>query len=432
MASTPFLLCFLLLIISAFSFHFSNATFVLPIVKDNTKSQYYTSFLVGTRPSTRVYLVIDIGNRWSWFACDLYGYNSNSTTYHEVPCNSPKCARYEPTGTFCSGDTCGVYAYTPWGDGLYAGGLVEDASTLYKQAQPNSLAQLSKASLPTFPFSCADKGPLKGLSPHTKGVVTLARVPFALHSQISSTFKVPRKFALCLPSSTSSGYNGAIYFGGSPSYMSKSLITTPLIINPNSTAPIRSEGETSVEYFIKVRSIKIDGTPIRFRSSLLSFDIKQAVGGTKISTMDPYTVLHSEIYKSLISVFVTKATAMKMTRVAPVAPFGACFSTKSIVNNAKTGPSVPIFDIIMDGKSPLLHNKNARWRIYGANSMVKVSENVMCLGFVDGGSSPTTSIVIGGKQMEDNLVEIDLETNKLGVTSSLLRMGTNCSKFKGI
>ncbi|KNA21824.1 hypothetical protein SOVF_040000 [Spinacia oleracea] len=427
MASGPFLLSFLF-IFSAFSFHFSNANLVLPVVKDNTKSQYYTTFLVGTRPSTRVYLVIDLANQWSWFACDLYGYNTNS---HEVPCNSPKCERYAP-GTFCSGNACGALAYTPWSNGLFAGDLYEDTVSLYKQTQQNSLAQLSKVYLPKLPFTCADKGPLKGLSPRTKGVVTLARVPVALHSQISSTFKVARKFALCLPSSTSLGYNGAIYFGGSPDYLSKSLITTPLVINPNSTAPIYSEGDASVEYFIKVRSIKIDGTPIRFRSSLLSFDIKEGVGGTKVSTMDPYTVLHSEIYKTLVNVFVTKATAMKMTRVASVSPFGTCFSSKSVVDNAKTGPAVPIIDIIMDGKSPLLHNKNARWRIYGANSMVKVSDTVMCLGFVDGGSKPTTSIVIGGKQMEDNLVEIDLETSKLGVTSSLLRMGTNCSKFKGI
>ncbi|XP_021836568.2 probable aspartic proteinase GIP2 [Spinacia oleracea] len=426
MASGPFLLSFLL-ICSALSFHFSNANLVLPVVKDNRKSQYYTTFLVGTRPSTRVYLVIDLANHWSWFACDLYGYNTNS---HEVPCNSPKCDRYA-TWNFCSGNACGAVAYTPWWrNDLYGGVLYEDTMSLYNQTQQNSLAHLSKVYLPNLPFTCADKGPLKSLSPHTKGMVTLARVPVALHSQISSTFKVARKFALCLPSSTSSGYNGAIYFGGSPNYLSKSLITTPLVINPKSTPPIFDEDVTSIEYFIKVRSIKIDGTPIRFSSSLLSF--KEGVGGTKISTTDPYTVLHSEIYKTLVNVFVTKATAMKMTRVASVAPFGACFSSKSVVDNAETGPTVPIIDIIMDGKSPLLHNKNARWRIYGANSMVKVSNSVMCLGFVDGGLEPATSIVIGGKQMEDYLVEVDLETSKLGVTSSLLRMGTSCSKFKGI
>lgn len=283
--------------------------------------------------------------------------------------------------------------------------------------------------MPNFPFTCADKGPLKNLSPHTKGVLTLSRLPIALHAQISSTFKVPRKFSLCLPSSNS-GINGAMYFGGGPYHPSKPLITTPLVVNPNSTAPIYSLGDPSIGYFINVRSIKVDGMPVRFLSALLSFD-KDGVGGTKISTLDPYTVLQSNIYKALIDVFVSKAKAMKITRVASVAPFGACFSAKTVINT-RNGLSVPIIDMILDGKSPILHNKNARWRVYGSNSMVKVSNSVWCLGFVDGGSSPRTSIVIGGKQMEDNLVEIDLENSKLGVTSSLLRMGTSCSQFKGI
>ncbi|KNA21827.1 hypothetical protein SOVF_040030 [Spinacia oleracea] len=417
-----------LVMLSALSFHFSNAHFVLPVVKDNTNSKYsyYTSLLVGNHHPSRVNLVIDLSNKWSWFTCDFFGYN---TTSHGVPCHTPKCDRYAPLAP-CSDGICVVDAYTPSSNFIYSNNLLEDTTKVYKQIQQNSLTQLSNVNLPNFPFTCGDNVPLKGLSPHTKGVVTLARVHVSLHSQISSTFKVARKFALCLPSSspTSSGYNGAIYFGGSPNYLSKSLITTPLVINPNSTSPIYSPGDSSVEYFIKVKSIEIDETPIRFRSSLLSFDIKEAVGGTKISTMDPYTVLHSEIYKTLINVFITKATVMKMIRVASVAPFGACFSSKSVVNDAKTGPKVPIIDIIMDGKSPLF----ARWRIYGANSMVKVSDTVMCLGFVDGGLKPTTSIVIGGKQMEDNLVEIDLETSKLGVTSSLLHLGTSCSKFKGI
>ena len=41
----------------------------------------------------------------------------------------------------------------------------------------------------------------------------------------------------------------------------------------------------------------------------------------------------------------------------------------------------------------------------GANSMVKVKENVLCLGVVDGGLKPRTSIVTGGHQLEDNMLE---------------------------
>ncbi|KAK9664829.1 hypothetical protein RND81_14G071600 [Saponaria officinalis] len=441
MASIPYLFLITLLLSTIFHTQISNATsqtYLLPIIKDITKPQYYTTFLVGT-PQTRVYLAIDLGNLWTWFTCDIVGYN-RSSTFRPLSCDAPDCTTFGRLG--CVGcpdgplkpsctpiNTCGASAYSPQSNMLYSGGVIEDVISLYSQAQKST--QKINVNLRNFPFTCAsDKGPLKGLSPYTKGILTLARRPVALHAQISSAFKLPHKFALCLPSS-SGNYNGAMYFGGSPNHLSKSLITTPLVINPNSTAPIYSIGEPAVEYFINIRSIKIDGVPVHFKTSLLSFD-KDGVGGTKISTMDPYTILHSDIYKPLVTNFINKAATMNITRVQSVPPFGACFSAPTI-QNTKTGPIVPIIDLIFNEKSPLLHNKNGRWRIYGANSMVKVpNKNVLCLGFVDGGLKPTTSIVIGGKQMEDNLIEFDLVGNKLGVTSSLLHLGTTCSQFKGI
>ncbi|XP_074294647.1 putative aspartic proteinase GIP2 [Silene latifolia] len=434
-----------------FPIQISNAaskTYLLPIIKDIKTPQYYTTLLVGT-PQVRVNLAIDLGNLWSWFTCDIVGYN-RSSTFHPVSCDAPECDTYGRFG--CVGcpdgplkpsctpiNTCGAIAYSPQSNALYSGGAIEDVISLYSQSQ-NS-AQLVKTNLRDYPFTCApDKGPLKGLSPFTKGILTLARRPVALHAQISSAFKVPNKFALCLPATSNLGKNnGAMYFGGGPYRLpstskidlSSSLVTTPLVINPNSTAPTYSVGDSSIEYFFNVRSIKVDGVPVRFKSSLLSFD-KDGVGGTKISTLDPYTILHSDIYKSLIEVFVTRAKSMNITRVPSVAPFGACFSEKS-VTRTKTGPNIPIIDLIFNEKSSVLHNKNGRWRIYPTNSMVNVAKkDVMCLGFVDGGSDPRTSIVIGGKQMEDNLIEFDLVENKLGVTSSLLHLGTSCSQFKGI
>ncbi|GMH29268.1 hypothetical protein Nepgr_031111 [Nepenthes gracilis] len=248
---------------------------------------------------------------------------------------------------------------------------------------------------------------------------------------------VPHKFAVCISSSSSVSAGGIIFGGGAYSFppskldLSKNLVFTPIVTNPNSTAPIYTVGEPSIEYFIKVRSIKVDGTPVRFNSSLLSFD-NDGNGGTKISTLTAYTTLHSEIYSAIVGVFVGKAEAMKIRRVAAVAPFGACFSRRSIAYNGRTGTGVPIIDLVMENRSPLLHNKNARWRIYGANSMVEVSTNVSCLAFVDGGSDVRTAVVVGGLQMEDNLVEFDLVSSELGISSSLLRFGTSCSQFKGI
>ncbi|CAN0886869.1 Probable aspartic proteinase GIP2 [Linum grandiflorum] len=50
-------------------------------------------------------------------------------------------------------------------------------------------------------------------------------------------------------------------------------------------------------------------------------------------------------------------------------------------------------------------------------------------GFVDGGANPRTSIVIGGHQLEDNLLQFDVANSRLGFSSSLLSRQTNCANF---
>ena len=108
-------------------------------------------------------------------------------------------------------------------------------------------------------------------------------------------------------------------------------------------------------------------------------------------------------------------------RVAAVAPFEVCYSSKSF-GSTELGPSVPSIDLI-------LQNKKVIWRMFGANSMVVVTEEVLCLGFVEGGVEAETAMVIGGHQIEDNLLEFDLATSRLGFSSTLLGRNTNCANF---
>ncbi|KDO74799.1 hypothetical protein CISIN_1g045937mg, partial [Citrus sinensis] len=74
-------------------------------------------------------------------------------------------------------------------------------------------------------------------------------------------------------------------------------------------------------------------------------------------------------------------------------------------------------------------NSKVLWSIIGANSIVRVSNDVSCLGFVDGGVTPKTSIVIGGHQLDNNLVQFDIATSRLGFSNSLLLQRTMCSNF---
>ncbi|XVF82224.1 hypothetical protein PTKIN_Ptkin16aG0028100 [Pterospermum kingtungense] len=70
--------------------------------------------------------------------------------------------------------------------------------------------------------------------------------------------------------------------------------------------------------------------------------------GTKLSTIEPYTTMESSIYAIFTKAYVKAVTSMNITRVAAMAPFGLCFSSKG-VRNSILGPLVPGIDLILDG-----------------------------------------------------------------------------------
>ncbi|KAH9682905.1 hypothetical protein KPL71_027507 [Citrus sinensis] len=100
---------------------------------------------------------------------------------------------------------------------------------------------------------------------------------------------------------------------------------------------------------------------------------------------------------------------------------GVCFNSGDFGIGST---SVPQIDLVLQSNKVL-------WSILGANSIVQVGndDNVSCLGFVDGGA-PRTSIVIGGYQLENNLLQFDLASSRLGFSNSLLLRRTFCSNFK--
>jgi len=132
-------------------------------------------------------------------------------------------------------------------------------------------------------------------------------------------------------------------------------------------------------------------------------------------------VLHSSIYKTLVRDFVNKAIAKNIKKVAPVAPHGACFDF-STIGRTNTGLDVPNIGLVLEG--------DVEWTIYCGNSMILVNKKVACLGFVDGGKEPRTALVIGVHLLEDNLLEFDLVSSKLGFSSSLRLHNARCSNFK--
>ncbi|KAK4360608.1 hypothetical protein RND71_019560 [Anisodus tanguticus] len=88
--------------------------------------------------------------------------------------------------------------------------------------------------------------------------------------------------------------------------------------------------------------------------------------------------------------------------VTPVEPFTTCFNSRDI-DMSRLDFDAPEINIG-------LHKKNVYWRITGANSLVKVNEDVVCLAFVERRTQDWgQAMVIGSYQMQDNLVEFDLD-----------------------
>lgn len=427
--STFFVHCLLFLLIvlrpSTAAQSFRPKALVLPVLKDATTLQYVTRVAQRT-PLVPLKLVVDLGGKSLWTDCQS-GYVSS--TYRPARCGSAVCSLagadgcgdcYSPPGPGCNNKTCGVTPDNSITHTATSGEVATDVLSINSTdgSNPGQAVYVSR-----FVFACAPQFLLKGLASGAAGMAGLGRTRIGLPSQLASAFSFQRKFALCL--SSSSTFDAVIFFGPGPYKFllgidaSQSLAYTRLYINPVSTSSAFSQGEPSAEYFIRVNSINITDTVLPLNKSLLNID-SRGYGGTKISTVNPYTVLEASIYKLLLNEFTRQAAARNISRVAAVAPFDTCFSTKNVLST-RVGASVPWIYLNLEG--------NVMWTITGSNSMVQVSDEVLCLAFVNGGSSLRTSIVIGGFQLEDNLVQFDLATSRLGFSSTLLGRRTTCANF---
>ncbi|MED6143858.1 hypothetical protein PIB30_009934 [Stylosanthes scabra] len=439
-----FLLTIVLLYVSCFSLPPQEQRhFTIRIAKDPKTNLFYTQVGIGT-PRHNMNLVIDLGGPILWYDCNTH-YNSSS--YHPVSCNSKLCPEAlscnscdGPFRPICSNNTCSANILNPLAKGIFTGNTGEDVLAVAGTTVSGLLTGCTDIEGFTreykvmqdyqdYPELPPPPRPnlMQGLPPSAKGIVGLARTQLSLPTQISSLFKLSRKFSLCLTSSNKHGL-GNLYIGATPRTTAKKLDvsmimqSTDLIINPVSTAPIYRDGDASYEYFISVKSIKIGGKVLNLNTSLLSID-KQGNGGTKLSTMDAFTKLHSAIYKPLVREFVKQASNKKMKKVESVKPFEACYDFKSL-GRTKTGFDVPTIDLVL--------GNGVQWRIYGGNSMVLVKKTVACLGVVDGGDPEfaMTSVVIGAHQLEENLLEFDLISNKLGFSNSLPLHNSLCSQLR--
>ncbi|PWA55155.1 Aspartic peptidase [Artemisia annua] len=138
---------------------------------------------------------------------------------------------------------------------------------------------------------------------------------------------------------------------------------------------------------------------------------------TRISTIDPFTILRTDIYDHVVKRF-TKLTKL-IPRAGPVPLFSLCF--KSFRNGNQSGLRVPDIDLNLQG--------GKKWTISKANFIKQITKDMVCLAFVNGGAKSEPAIMIGTFQLEDNFIVFDLVNSTFGFSSWLLHKQTSCSNF---
>ncbi|XP_050235879.1 probable aspartic proteinase GIP1 [Mercurialis annua] len=388
-------------------------TLYAPIQKDPITLLYTITLHLKTPPQpTKLHL--DIGASFTWLDCTNY----TSPKSKRISCSSPICASFHTYA--CANHSCSLYPENPITRQATLAAAFTDTLSL-PEADNGSSAPVQFVPVPGFVFSCSRTFLLNGLAKDVAGLAALGRSSHSLPAQITTAVSSPRRFALCLSSST-----GVVLFGssgGGGSY-SNSLVYTKLIVNPVGSTVISYGQQPSDEYFISLTSIKVNGKPVNFNRSQIQID-ENGYGGTKISTDTPYTILESSIYEAFVKLFVNESAGLNLTVTNAVKPFDVCYKASDVIGT-RVGPGVPTVDFVME-------SDDVFWRIFGSNSMVRIERDdvdVWCLGFVDGGVNMRSAVVIGGHQMEDNVIVFDLDENRFGFSSSLLLKGTNCANFK--
>ncbi|KAE9453186.1 hypothetical protein C3L33_14947, partial [Rhododendron williamsianum] len=228
-------------------------------------------------------LVVDLSGPFLWLDCAS---RRVSSSHRPIPSGSLQCSRARP--------------------------LAEDILAVERVDRSDWVI----ATVDRFLFSCAPPLLVNGLASGAKGMLGLGRGRISLPSQIATSFGgVHRKFAACLSSN-----DGFIVSGeGVPllrSDVSNSLTYTPLISNKEGTLE---------DYYINVKSIKINGKRLSLNTSKLTMD-HRGNGGTKLSTIVPYTTMETTIYETFAKAYVTAAAATNMTRVASVRRSGSALA----------------------------------------------------------------------------------------------------------
>ncbi|KAJ0697995.1 putative aspartic peptidase A1 family, aspartic peptidase domain superfamily, xylanase inhibitor [Helianthus annuus] len=236
-------------------------------------------------------------------SCEEYQCTDVRTTYsyeHNPPCPPVTNSSTLPGWGYC---TCPVNVVDPVTGSCGEALLNYDEFTVNTSNGRNVFTGLYGA----YPnAACANSSSFESFPANVTGVMAFSSSPYALPAYLFQPLK--RSLALCLPSNSST--RGVLFFGSGPYYLLpnsdvdvRSLLSyTPLLKHPDSFG-----------YYIGVKAIVIKNKSIGITGNF----------STTLSTLEPYTVLRTDIYKRVIWAFSVAAIGIPLAR--PVSPFLLCY-----------------------------------------------------------------------------------------------------------
>ncbi|XP_051228066.1 chitinase CLP-like [Lolium perenne] len=406
-----------------------NHQMISKIAKDPVTSLYTISIKADQSP-----LVVDLAGSLVWSTCP-----PSAAAHSTVQCESATCAmakeqspprcRYVDGGRFWEnrqpGSTecaCTVHPLNPVTGECSTGDLT---SLAMSANTTNGTMELRPEESFAVLGACAPSRLLTSLPVGATGVAGLSRGPLSLPSQLTAQRGFGNKFALCLP-------DFAI-FGDTPVYLSvpdpriyidytTTIPYTPLVTNPANTGG----------HYIPVKGISVswhaaDATAALPRGGL-DIDVRTGRGGVVLSTTTPYTIMRPDVFRAFAMAFDDaimrgKIPMTTMRRVQATKPFELCYNG-AFPMLKRSGYDMPYI------KLELGNGATRNWTLFNSNYMVQV-EGAMCVGILPMGPrgmpvAGEPAVVIGGKQLEDNLLVFDLEKQRLGFSMLLPYQLSSC------
>ncbi|KAL6853464.1 hypothetical protein ACP4OV_019493 [Aristida adscensionis] len=369
-----------------------------PVTKDAATS-LYTSPLRGGRP-----LVLDLSGPLIWTTC--------GGAHPTLECHHPECAHahsHHPPGCPHNG-----YGVADEEDRFrckctaHPHNAITGASATADLTRVKLSANATDGGNPLYPVSfsavasCAPGTHLAGLPAGAVGVAGLAGARLALPAQVARTQRLPGKFLLCLPRRGA----GVAIFGGGPLFIPPPAGLGDLTARLTYTPLLSKKGDPA--YYLPVNGIAVD----KARLPLPGDALAGGGGGVVLDTKAPYTALRADVYRQVVDAF-NRTLGRDDARRPAVAPFELCYDGNRL-GPTRIGYLVPDVDLMLEG------GKN--WTLTGRSSMVDLPDGPACFAFVKMGGKrrggygkgPAPAVVIGGFQMEDNVLQFDLEKKQLG------------------